>query len=175
MGVKNESPVDKWMDGDGLVLIEAWARDGFTQEEIANKIGISLSSLKRWRKQYPQIEAAISRGKEVVDYLVENALLKSALGFTTTKTTTYIGFPDKNGNRKTRKEIVVEEVAPNVTACMAWLNNRKPDQWKRNRDNVLSTEDKDNNITINIIKKGRVATDKNDNNLLIFVVSFLIF
>ena len=54
-----------------------------------------------------------------------------------------------------------KEIAPNPTAIMCWLNNRKPDQWKRNRDNVLTTEDKDNNITINIIKKGR-DTEEDD-------------
>ena len=93
--------------------------------------------------------------------MVENALLKSALGFSYVETKTYIGYPDKSGNRKTRKEVTETYVAPNVTACMAWLNNRKPDQWKRNRDNVLTTEDKDNNITINIIKKGR-DTEEDD-------------
>ena len=148
MGKVIESEVDKWLSDDNLLLLTAWARDGFTMEEIADKIGIARSSLSRWRKQYPQIENALSRGKEVVDYMVENALLKSALGFSYVETKTYIGYPDKSGNRKTRKEVTETYVAPNVTACMAWLNNRKPDQWKRNRDNVLTTEDKDNNITI---------------------------
>lgn len=155
MGKILESPVDKWLTEDNLLLLEAWARDGFTLDEIARKIGIARPTLNRWRKGFPQIEKALSKGKEVVDYMVENALLKSALGFSYTETKTYIGYPDKNGNRKTRKEITETVVPPNVTACMAWLNNRKPDQWKRNRDNTLTTEDKDNNITINIIKKGR--------------------
>lgn len=34
---------------------------------------------------------------------------------------------------------------------MCWLNNRKPEQWKRNRD-MMQTEDRDNNIVVNIIR-----------------------
>lgn len=162
MGKRNDSPVDEWLSEDNLILLEAWARDGFTMEEIANKMGVARSSLSRWRKEFPQIQEALRKGKEVVDYMVENALLKSALGFRYTETKTYISYPDKNGNRKTRKEVTETYIAPNVTACMAWLNNRKPDQWKRNRDNVLTTEDKDNNITINIIKKGSDTEDNED-------------
>ena len=36
---------------------------------------------------------------------------------------------------------------------MCWLNNRKPEQWKRNRD-ILQTKDEDNKITVNIIRHG---------------------
>ena len=43
---------------------------------------------------------------------------------------------------------------------MCWLNNRKPDNWKRNRDQ-FKTEDKENsNITVNIIRKDA----QNDDN-----------
>lgn len=162
MGKINASKVDEWLEEDKLLLIECWSRDGFTNEQIANKMGIPLSTLKRWKSNFQEIADALSKGKEVVDYLVENALLKSALGYTTKKTVTYIGHPDKDGNRKTRRETTIEEVGPNVTACMCWLNNRKPEQWKRNRDNVITNEDKDNNITINIIKKGKEDENNED-------------
>ena len=35
-----------------------------------------------------------------------------------------------------------------------------PEQWKRNRDNVLSTDDKDNKITANIIQHGKNDKDE---------------
>lgn len=151
MGNKNSSLVDEWRTEEGLFLLECYARD-FSLTDVAEKIGINLSTLRHWRKRYPEIDKAVSKGKEVVDYQVENALLKVALGFTTTEVKTYVGYPDKNGNRKTRTETTVKEIAPNPTAIMCWLNNRKPDQWKRNRDNVLTTKDEDNKITVNIIQ-----------------------
>lgn len=162
MGAKNSSTVDKWLTKDGLLLLQCWARD-FSLGDIANKIGISSKTLIDWRKKYPEIDKAISEGKEVVDYKVENALLKVALGYTTTETKTVISPPDKNGNRKIRVEKTEKEIVPNPTAIMCWLNNRKPEQWKRNRD-ILQTKDEDNKITVNIIRHGNKDDEEWDVN-----------
>lgn len=158
MGAKNSSTVDKWLTEDGLLLLQCWARD-FSLGDIAAKIGIAPKTLVEWRKKYPEIDEAISEGKEVVDYKVENALLKVALGYTTTETKTIISPPDKDGNRRIRVEKTEKEVAPNPTAIMCWLNNRKPEQWKRNRD-MLQTKDEDNKITVNIIRHGSNNDDE---------------
>ncbi|MBE5775279.1 MAG: helix-turn-helix domain-containing protein, partial [Clostridiales bacterium] len=34
-----------WLTPDGLLLLEAWARDGLTMEQIAHNCGCSLSTL----------------------------------------------------------------------------------------------------------------------------------
>lgn len=47
-------------------------------------MGISYSTLKDWKNKYSAISAALKKGKEVVDYQVENALLSSALDGNTT-------------------------------------------------------------------------------------------
>lgn len=69
----------KWIEGDGLTLLEGWARDGLTDKQIAGNMGISVRTLYEWEKKYPQILHTIKKGKEVVDYAVESALLKKAL------------------------------------------------------------------------------------------------
>ncbi len=71
-----------WLSEEGLILIEGWARDGLTDKQIAQNMGVSRSTLNEWKKKYPDILDTLKRGKEVVDYEVENALLKRALGFT---------------------------------------------------------------------------------------------
>lgn len=147
--------VDYWLSEDGLLLLECWARD-FPIKDIYEKMGISNKTFWEWRKKYPELNEALRRGAEIVDYQVENALLKCALGYKTREVKTIIsGKPDAKGNRSIKKEITEKDVAPNVTAIMAWLNNRKPDSWKRNRDNILETDDKNNNITVNIIRRGK--------------------
>ena len=55
----------------------------------------------------------------------------------------------------TRREISDEEVPPNVNAISMWLINRNSNKWKRNRDNILQLDDKESNITVNIIRKGK--------------------
>ena len=68
-----------WLTEDGLVLLEGWARDGLTDETIADKCGISTSTLYDWKKKHLEISEALKKGKEIGDFEVENALLNEAL------------------------------------------------------------------------------------------------
>ena len=61
-----------------VVLIEGWARDGLSQQQIADNLGIRLSTLKKYRKKSVAIRAALKKGREVSDYHVENALYNAA-------------------------------------------------------------------------------------------------
>lgn len=70
-----------WLTPEGLLKLEGWARDGLTDEQIAQNIGVATSTLYEWKKRYSEISEALKRGKEVVDRQVENALLKRALGY----------------------------------------------------------------------------------------------
>lgn len=69
-----------WLTDDGLLLLSGWARDGLTDEQISHNMGISLATLKNYKRDHLTILAAIKKGKEVADYEVENALHKKALG-----------------------------------------------------------------------------------------------
>lgn len=62
-----------------LILVEGWARDGLTDEKIADNLGIASSTFYEYQKKYPEFLESLKKGKEIVDYEVENALLKSAL------------------------------------------------------------------------------------------------
>ena len=71
-----------WLTPEGLLKLEGWARDGLTDEQIAENMGISRSTLNAWKDKYSDISDTLKKGKEVVDRQVENALLKRALGYT---------------------------------------------------------------------------------------------
>lgn len=136
----------------GLFLVQCFVRDGMTQEQIADVLGVNHTTLRQWKMKYPELQEAFKKGKQLVDYEVENALLKAALGYKLKSTKVIVGPLGKDGNREVRTEDTESEVGPNVTACLAWLNNRKPDTWKRNRDNDFESDDKYKGITINITK-----------------------
>ena len=70
---------DIWLEKDNLIRVQGWARDGLTDQQIAEKMGIGVRTLYEWKKKHPQFSQALKSGKEVVDYAVENALLKKAL------------------------------------------------------------------------------------------------
>ena len=73
-----------WLTPEGLLLLEGWARDGLTDEQISENMGIVSSTLYRWKNEYKEISEALKKGKEVVDYLVENAQLRNAIKGDTT-------------------------------------------------------------------------------------------
>ncbi len=125
-----------------LVLVEGWARDGLTDEQIAQNLRISQDTFYKYKKKYPEFSESLKKGKEIVDYEVENALLKKALGYTVTL--------KKEKVTKDGDVVEIEEeihIPADTTAQIYWLNNRKPKQWKNKRiDEDTETEDtsKDN-------------------------------
>ena len=116
---------EDWLTKEGLALIEGWARDGLTDEQIAHNMGINVSTIYDWKSKYPEFSETLKKGKEVVDRLVENALLKRALGYSYTETK--IVHSDKDGDKV---EKTIKEVVPDTTAQIFWLKNRKPKDWK---------------------------------------------
>ncbi|MEK1833267.1 helix-turn-helix domain-containing protein [Priestia megaterium] len=55
---------EKWITEEGLVLLEGWARDGLTDEQIAHNVGVSRSTLNDWKKKYPDISDALKKEKK---------------------------------------------------------------------------------------------------------------
>ena len=113
-------------------MLEGWARDGLTDEQISANMGIVPSTLYDWKKKYSDISEALKKGKEVVDRQVENALLKRALGYTYEEKTYEYGVETKR---------VVKQVAPDVGAQCFWLKNRRPDKWRDRQNWDLTVEE----------------------------------
>lgn len=155
--------VDDWLTDDGLLLLESWARDGYTMMDISNKIGIDNDVFLRWKDRYPEIREAVSKGKELVDYQVENALLKSALGYKTqeVKVTTTMRYGKVV---ETVKEVLDKDVAPNVSAIQMWLYNRQKDKWKNMNaaKNVFDDLEEDTSIEITVTRANKDETTNGD-------------
>lgn len=138
---------DRWLTEEGLLKITGWARDGLIDKQIAHNMGVSYTSLREWKNQFPTIAEALRKGKEVVDREVENALYKSAIGYTQTirkpVKVKIVDYDPETGRkiRETESWKAVEEeihVPPQVTAQIFWLKNRKPDQWREKNDLTLT-------------------------------------
>jgi hypothetical protein len=115
---------EQWLTDEGLLKIEGWARDGLTNEQIAHNMGITKETLRVWNNTYSVISASLKRGKEVVDRLVENALLKRALGYS------YEEVTNEESEDGFKVKRVIKEVVPDTTAQIFWLKNRKPTEWR---------------------------------------------
>ncbi|MDT2824361.1 CII family transcriptional regulator [Vagococcus lutrae] len=126
-----------WITPEGLLKIEGWARDGLTDKQIAQNIGVNERTFTRWKSDHPSIMSVLKTGKEVVDRQVENALLKNALGFEYEETKTIIEIsPD--GEKKQRVEKIKKYSPPNPTSQIFWLKNRKPAEWRDRRETEIT-------------------------------------
>ena len=124
-----KSKADRWLEDDGLTLLKGWARNGLTDEQIAHNMGIRRETLIQWKKKYPNINNVLKKEKEIVDFEVENELLKRATGYIVEIEEEKI---DKYGDvHKLKRQI---HVPGDVTAQIFWLKNRRPDVWREKRD-----------------------------------------
>lgn len=60
-------------------LIEGWAKEGLTDEQISRNLGISKVTFYKYKTSCSELSELLKKSKEVVDYEVENALYKSAI------------------------------------------------------------------------------------------------
>ena len=126
----------EWLTKEGLLRLQGWARDGLTDEQIAINMGITRSTLYEWKNKYSDISDALKEGKEVVDRQVENALLKSALGYMYDEVT-----EERRDDELVVTKVVHKEVQPNTTAQIFWLKNRKRAEWRDRVENAITGAD----------------------------------
>ena len=126
-----------------LLEIAAWCRDGLTDKEIAEKLGISQDSFYVYKNKYTEFSDTLKETKEIEDIKVENSLNKNANGYdyeeevvVMKKEVIY------NEEGKKQKEItypvtvtITKHKEAETKAQQFWLQNRKPDKW-RNQSQV---------------------------------------
>ena len=129
----------KWKDK--LIVIQGWARDGLTDEQIADNMGVNKSTIYDWKKKYPEFTNALKESKDVADRHVECELYNKATGFTkiVKKPMKVKNIEYDDGRKISEKEeiIYVEEelyYPPDTTAQIFWLKNRKPNEWRDKKD-----------------------------------------
>ena len=119
----------EWLEPDNLTLVRGWRRDGLTDQQIADKIGIKRTTIYAWRDKYKDFDDAYKKGSEVSLVEVENALYKSAIGYDVTETEQEeVTYPDDTV--LTRKRARKRHIPPNTGALCFLLKNRMPEKWK---------------------------------------------
>jgi hypothetical protein len=98
---------------------------GATDRELADFFNVSESTIHQWKISHPEFSESLKLGKESADARVAQSLYRRAVGYSFDSEKI---FNDKtNGIVRTP---CVEHVVPDVTACIFWLKNRKPQEWR---------------------------------------------
>ena len=143
----------EWLTDEGKVRLQGWARDGLSDDQLADKMGVCPSTFYAWKNRYPEISEALREGKEVADRKVENALYNSCFD---RKITIRRPFKVKevyynDGKRCEREHVMYGEedvaIPANEKAIEFWLANRKPEKWSR-KEKLELTGDKGGPLNI---------------------------
>lgn len=97
---------------------------GATDADLADFFEVSIRTIERWRGEHDDFCRAVKEAKETADARVERSLYQRALGYShdAVKIMTVEGEVVQTPYR--------EHYAPDTTAAIFWLKNRKPDQWR---------------------------------------------
>ncbi|KRM82037.1 small terminase subunit [Limosilactobacillus coleohominis DSM 14060] len=74
----------KWLEPVNLALLEGWKRNGLTDQQIADNVGINVRTLDKWKVQHGQIRQALKIGHEHANLIVERELFQKAASGNTT-------------------------------------------------------------------------------------------
>ena len=109
-----------------LAQVEKLARRGWTDEEMAEFFGVSDRTWYRWKADDEQFCQALKEWKDEADARVERALYERALGYSHPAVKIFM----PAGASKPVKVPYTERYAPDTTAGIFWLKNRKPEEWR---------------------------------------------
>ncbi len=122
--------IDEWLEKDNLILLEGWAREGLTNEQIANNIGINVKTLYDWKNKQSKICNALKRNREIVDFEVENALLKNAINGNVTAQIFWLKNRKKNEWREKVEVQANTQELSNVEKLLAKIENEAANDSK---------------------------------------------
>ena len=103
---------------------------GLTDIQMAKELDIVESTFHLWKKEHPEFSESLKRGKEEPDQKVEDSLFQRATGYShdAVKILMPAGAPEPI------YAPYVEHYAPDTTAAIFWLKNRRPDRWRDQQD-----------------------------------------
>ena len=125
-------------------LVKALGEQGKTVTEICADMKISTSTFVLWQQNHPEFSIAIKDAREKADEIVEQSLYRMAKGYEhEVEKPMVVG----DGLGESHVEIVkyTERLAPNTTAMIFWLKNRKPKDWRDKQEMEHS-----GNVTVKI-------------------------
>lgn len=106
------------------------AKLGATDAEVADFYGVDVRTIYRWKNTHDAFCQALKAGKDEADIRVERALYHRAIGYEQDSVKIFM----PAGADKPVYAEFIEKIAPDTTAAIFWLKNRRPDDWRDKRD-----------------------------------------
>lgn len=125
------------------LTVEKLASEGLTDKQIAESIGLGIRTFYEWKHKHPHFSQALNKYRGLANMYVENALMRSALGYDyTEEQVSKDGFPVE----------IRKHITGSVAAQKYYLNNRMPERYKNKVEQVLSLQQDIQTVAI-VIKR----------------------
>ena len=97
---------------------------GATDVQLADFFGVTESTIYEWKKSHIKFSEALKVSKVAADTKVERSLYERARGYSCPEDKVFCSNGDVTVVPTTK------HYPPDTTACIFWLKNRKPDDWR---------------------------------------------
>lgn len=102
---------------------------GAIDKELAEFFSVSVQTLNKWKKDYPEFLESLKKGKNIADANVAYRLYNRAIGYNCKATKSAA----TEGKITDSKEYI-EHYPPDTTAAIFWLKNRQPEKWRDKKE-----------------------------------------
>lgn len=109
-----------------------WRKKGATDEIIAKKLGVGLSTLYAYKTKYSELKEAFNVGTQDLVLELRGELIKLAFPHYLKTEKTYIRKDEETGNTTKYTEITKKEVDGNINAIHLLLKNYDKENWTSN-------------------------------------------
>lgn len=99
---------------------------GATDAEVADFFGVSVRTVHRWKHANDEFCHALKVGKDVADDRVERSLYQRAIGYEQEEVKIFM----PAGAENPVYAPYTAKIAPDTTAAIFWLKNRRKDEWR---------------------------------------------
>ena len=119
-------------------------RAGFTDAELAELFGVTVFAIDKWKQKHVEFRTALKTGKIEADIEVVESLYHRALGYSHEAVKIFMTEAGPVHAPYT------EHYPPDTTACIFWLKNRQPQQWRERQEHTGGTTIVVDNRQVNI-------------------------
>lgn len=105
---------------------EKLAALGATDMEVADFFEVDVRTIYRWKHGHPEFCQALNVGKDKADERVINSLYQKAVGYEQDEVKIFM----PAGAEAPVYAPYRAKIAPDTTAAIFWLKNRKPTDWR---------------------------------------------
>ena len=109
-------------------MLYKMASYGMTDKQMADVVGVSEQTVNNWKLKDPNFLESLKAEKEIADARVERSLFERATGYSHAEDKIF------NDNGTALVVPTVKHYAPDTTAAIFWLKNRKPKEWRDKQD-----------------------------------------